>query len=187
MIENILASSAAYPSRGRGIVVAVALVAGSFLPVACSSTTSSSPDSTPQPSTAVVTPAAVGPKSKMLPEIALPAGSTGSSELNELGGEEWWTDTPYDQSVLMIKAQLPLEQTLGGLPWCTGFTGNEVPGTITTWQWATDTEVLTTSVMSPTTGLTRDGKTAIEFRREAAPTGDGRRDCTAPLPATTSP
>ena len=187
MIENILASSAAYPSRGRGIVVAVALVAGSFLPVACSSTTSSSPDSTPQPSTAVVTPVAAGPKSKMLPEIALPVGSTGSSELNELGGEEWWTDTPYEQSVLMIKAQLPLEQTLGGLPWCTGFTGNEVPGTITTWEWATDTEVLDIFVMSPTTGLTRDGKTAIEFRREATPKGDGRRDCTAPLPATTSP
>ena len=81
-----------------------------------------------------------GPRSKMLPEIALPAGATEAPH-NSPGDETWFVTTPYDQTVAMLKAQLPIGQTFRGVPFCSGDTG-PVSLDINAWYWSTDTEEL---------------------------------------------
>ena len=123
--------------------------------------------------------------SKMLPEIALPAGAT-EDEHNTPNDETWWTTAPYEQTINMLEAQLPLGQTLEGVPFCKGDTGPVSP-VITAWSWATDTEDLTVSVSLPGSLTTRGEQTEVRFRREALPDGNGRHDCTAPVPASVNP
>jgi hypothetical protein len=85
--------------------------------------------------------AAPGPHSKMLPEITLPAGSSEEAH-NTPGDETWYLTTPYDQTLAMLKAQLPIGQTFRGVPWCKGDTSPVSPD-INAWEWSTDTEALT--------------------------------------------
>lgn len=123
---------------------------------------------------------ATGPRSKMLPEITLPAGTTEAAH-NTPGDETWFATTPFDQTATMLKAQLPIGHTFRGVPWCKG--DGPVDKDINAWEWSTDTEAITVFAQRP--GLIGPQQ-EIEFRWEAMPDGDGREGCTAPLPASFS-
>jgi hypothetical protein len=169
----------------------VSLIVGALVVAAsgCGSGTAPSPSTvtvtasttTPPATTTASTaapPAAPGPQSKMLPEIALPAGSTEYGQ-NTPDDETWYPTTPYDQTVAALKPQLPIGQTFHGVPFCKGDVGAQ----ITQWDWATDTEDLAIFVQAA--GLIGP-KQEVEFRWQAIQGGGGREGCTAPLPATVS-
>lgn len=117
----------------------------------------------------------------MLPEITLPTGAT-EYEHNTPNDETWWMKTPYDQTITMLEKQLPIGQTFRGVPFCSGATGPPSP-VITAWTWSTATEDLTVFVSPPGSVTTRGQLTEVEFRWEALPDGNGRENCTAPMPA----
>jgi hypothetical protein len=114
----------------------------------------------------------------MLPEISLPEGAT-EWEHNTPSDESWFVTTPYDSTTAMLKAQLPIGQTLRGIPFCKG----DVDSAITEWLWSTNTEQLTVFVQAPGT---LGPKQEVEFRWEANPDGNGRDGCTTPAPASVS-
>jgi hypothetical protein len=150
------------------------LSATTVAPTNTHAATQASPTSTSPPAVAP------GPHSKMLPEITLPAGTTEAAH-NTPGDETWFATTPFDQTVAMLKAQLPIGQTFRGVPWCKG--DGPVSPDINEWEWSTDTEALTVFAQRP--GLIGPQQD-IEFRWEAVTDGSGREGCTAPLPASVS-
>jgi hypothetical protein len=122
----------------------------------------------------------------MLPEIAVPAGSSEVPH-NEADDETWYFTTPFDQTAAMIKAQLPIAQTFRGVPYCKG-DDVKPDSQIVAWHWATDTEDLWISVTSPSLAINKNNKLGeIEFRWQPVTDGNGRQDCTAPLPDSYSP
>ncbi|MGO9351061.1 MAG: hypothetical protein ACLP3C_09660 [Mycobacterium sp.] len=113
----------------------------------------------------------------MLPEVAVPAGSW-EWEHNTPDDETWYFTTPYDQTVNMLKAQLPINDAFRGVPYCKGNVDNAISG----WNWSTNTEDLEVFVTPPNSQHPRP-QGQIEFRWQPVTDGDGRDGCTAPLPA----
>lgn len=122
----------------------------------------------------------------MLPEIAVPAGST-ERDHQEPDEEVWYFTAPYDQTVAMIKAQLPIGQTFRGVPYCKGDNDVKPGAEIVAWDWPTDTEDLWISVTGPSLAMNKNKLGEIMFRWQPMTDGDGRHECTAPLPDSYSP
>jgi hypothetical protein len=88
----------------------------------------------------------------------------------------------------MIKAQLPIGETLRGVPYCKGDNDVKPGAEIVAWDWATDTEDLWISVTGPSLAINKNKLGEIEFRWQPVTDGSGRQqDCTAPLPDSYSP
>jgi hypothetical protein len=143
------------------------------------STSASVPQAIQTSSLAPPPTATPGPHSKMLPEISVPTGSF-EYEHNTTDDETWYFTTPYDQTITMLKAQLPIDQTFRGVPYCKGNVGDAISG----WNWSTNTEDLEVFVTPPSKNPRPQGQ--IEFRWQAVTDGNGRDGCTAPLPASVS-
>ena len=114
----------------------------------------------------------------MLPEISLPVGAHEAAH-NTPSDETWFVTTPYDQTLAMLKAQLPFGQTFRGMPWCVGVDGLE----FMRWIWRTDTEALSVYLRAP--GVSGPDQVVI-FARGAVKDGNGREGCATPALASAS-
>jgi hypothetical protein len=130
--------------------------------------------------TAVAT-VAPGPHIHMLPEIAVPAGST-ERDHQEADEEAWYFTAPFDQTAAMIKAQLPVGQPFRGVPYCKGDDTVKPGAEIVAWEWTTDTEDLFISVTGPSLAINPKKLGETLFRWQPVTDGNGRDGCTAPLP-----
>jgi hypothetical protein len=169
-----------------GALVVAASGCGSRTAPSASTTTTASKIAAPvtttasgPPTTATTAAAAPGPHSKMLPEIVVPAGSW-EYEHSSPGDETWYFTAPYEQTVGMLKAQLPIGQIFRGVPWCKGDVGQQISQFSTNWFWATNNEELWVLVTPPSNSPRPQGN--IEFEWDAVTDGSGRQVCTAPLP-----
>ncbi len=156
------------------IAVAVAVLA-----TACARSTVAGPPPPPTNTTAPASPTTtqptalqLGQHSKMLPGITLPAGSAEAAN-NTPDDETWYYTVPHDLAVDIMKAQLPIGQTLMGLPFCQGLDSSHSkvsPTPVTVWEWSNGTDDFAVFVTPPRGNPPWDKQ--IEFRRGPWPDGE---------------
>lgn len=94
-----------------------------------------------EPAPASPPPSGPPPHSDLVPELALPVGSTthGGGDPNFESSE---SPASYESTVAQVRGQLPIGRDYGGMPW----DSEHVEKYLTMWTWANATEVISVSV-----------------------------------------